>query len=102
VPEHDCARCNLRNGRLSPHNGKICLGCGSALATCRKPKPKASKPKCPQCGSGNCPPLKWDPTRLNCQACEAVFEPPDGYAVDTRPEFHAMKRESMAHRRLKP
>lgn len=86
---HNCRICN----KVSPHDGRRCLGCATPIANAKVTTKAPAKPRCPRCGSGSHRPLTFDRARLECQACHAVFEPPDGYAVDTRPDVNAEKRE---------
>lgn len=94
---HNCNMCR----KVQEHDGKRCLGCGTPVANAKVPTKSPSKPRCPGCGSGNNKPVPWDESRLECQACHAVFELPDGVALDDRPDVNAMKRERMQGRRLK-
>jgi transposase-like protein len=88
--------------KVSPHDGRRCLGCGTPIANAKVTTKAPAKPRCPNCGSGKNKPVLGDESRLECQACHAAFELPDGYALDDRPDVNAEKRERMAGgRRLK-
>mgnify|MGYP006977238369 FL=1 len=88
-------------GKVSPHNGHRCLGCNTPIANAKVTTKPPAKPRCPGCGSGKNKPVPWDESRLECQACHAVFELPDGFALDDRPDVNLEKRERMSQRRLK-
>lgn len=90
---HNCRPC----GKVSPHDGRICLGCGTPIAKAKAPsKPAATKQVCPKCKSGGYRVL--EPGRFICNGCQTVYEELDGYAWDDRPDVNAEKRERASER----
>ena len=87
MAEHDC---NICNG-VRPNNGAVCLGCGSPIARCKRPKPRKTIPRCPRgCISAV---YETEPGRYCCRGCSAVFEQLESVALDDRPDVNAEKRE---------
>lgn len=90
--------CPICNGNR-PHNGLICLGCGTSLIVCAGKKPKqVQRHECPSCAA-NGPHKLLEPGRFCCKKCLAVFESADGYAVDDRPDRNAEKLEELRNRK---
>lgn len=90
---HNCRPC----GKVSPHDGKICLGCGTPIANAKAAKaPAGPKRVCPKCKSGSYRVLEEG--RFVCRGCAAVYEELDGFAWDDRPDVNAEKRERASER----
>ena len=95
--KHDCNMC----GGVRDHNGKLCLGCGTDIARCKKPGKKGrNSESCPGCAhSGPHSVLEYG--RRVCQKCKSVFEAADFSFVDTRPDVNAEKKEESQFKRRK-
>lgn len=85
---HNCRFC----GGNRPHNNVHCLGCGSAIESCRPVRVHRKNHDCPKC-THNGPHQTLGPKRFRCVKCTAVFEGPDFGFVDTRPEVNLAKIE---------
>lgn len=94
--KHDCRCC----GGIRDHNGKICLGCGTELARCKKPKVQKNVHECPGCThTGPHQPLGM--AQYRCLKCGSLLEGQDFTFVDTRPDVNAMKQERLEADRKK-
>lgn len=93
--QHNCPIC--RGDR--PHNGEMCLGCGTHLIKLAGMKTKqVIRHECPSCAAGG-PHKELEPGRYCCRKCLAIFESADGWAVDDRPDVNAEKMEAMNRKR---
>lgn len=89
MTNHFCKCCNGHR----PNNGVICLGCGSLLATCRRPEPKrTTSASCPECGKNSLH-VQIEPGRFLCGNCSSVFERDDVGFFDDRPDVSLEKKE---------
>ena len=89
MPNHICRICDGER----PHDGKLCLGCGTELVRCRPTKRKRGT-ACPCCshdGQHNF----LEQGRRRCVKCGAVFEGPDVGYLDDRPDVNLAKRERL-------
>lgn len=90
---HNCSIC--RGSR--PHNGSVCLGCGTPLAKATlKKTDRRNTTECPGCRHNG--PFQDIGGRLRCGKCTAVFEGSDFGFVDDRPDVNAEKMERLAAR----
>lgn len=88
---HECKCC----GGSRPHNGEICLGCGTPILKCKPSKStNRFRSSCPQCASDG-PHVVLEAGRYRCPKCTAVFEQPDFGFVDDRPDINAEKKEKL-------
>lgn len=85
---HTCKIC--RGPR--PHNGSVCLGCGTELKNSTVTRVKTRKKQCPECCS-YMPHILIDPGRWRCGKCNAVFEAGDVGYLDDRPDVNLEKQE---------
>lgn len=86
----DCRMCR----GCRPHNGKVCLGCGTPVANARVVERKRSqpgRPPCPACGCRVSHEVAAG--RFSCRDCMAEFEAVEVGYCDTRPDVNAEKRE---------
>lgn len=87
---HVCRMC----GGSRPHNGEICLGCGTPIAACKPLQVRRDKTTCPKCtDNGPFQPIRAG--RVRCLKCTAVFEGPDFGFVDDRPHVNLEKLERL-------
>lgn len=90
MSEHQCRICDGKR----PHNGTICLGCGTLLVKCKAATVKRDIRECPKCTHTG-PHKLIEAGRMRCLKCTAVFEGPDFGFVDDRPEVNAEKKERL-------
>jgi DNA-directed RNA polymerase subunit RPC12/RpoP len=93
VSKQQTLNCRMCGG-VRPHNGSVCLGCGTPVANAqnvnRKPKQDA-RPACPKCGCR----VSWEiePGRYSCRECMGVFEREDVSYLHHDPAINAERRE---------